>query len=200
MSDRDEMSGHTAVRGIDLLIARARAGEQDGADALMREIRPLVYRWAWVKTADADDADDVTQTVLLRVYQGIDRFEARSNFTSWLYRITANTATEMHRHRSVMQRLADRVRVIARPDRTATDPLDRIEGARVRNIASTIVESLPERQRVAFDLVDLQGFTPTEAADMLELNATTLRVHLLRARRTIRSRILAGDSHGTGYA
>jgi RNA polymerase sigma factor (sigma-70 family) len=99
-----------------------------------------------------------------------------------------------------MQRLADRVRVIARPDRTADDPLDRIEGARVRNIASTIVESLPERQRVAFDLVDLQGFTPTEAADMLELNATTLRVHLLRARRTIRSRILAGDSHGTGYA
>lgn len=89
-----------------------------------------------------------------------------------------------------MRRLADRLRGRARTEPAAGDPLERIESLRIRDVVSRILETMPERQRVAFDLVDLQGFTPAEAADMLESNATTLRVHLLRARRTIRSRII----------
>lgn len=191
------MSGNAVVRDLDALVARARTGERDGADALLREIRPLVYRWAWVKTADADDADDVTQMVLLRVHARITDFEGRSSFTSWLYRITANAAGEMHRRKGVMRRLADRVRALVRSDPAAADPLERIESKRIRDFVSRIIETLPERQRAAFDLVDLQGFTPAEAARMLESNATTLRVHLLRARRAIRSRMLDADSQNT---
>jgi RNA polymerase sigma-70 factor (ECF subfamily) len=190
MITRETMSGELAAHELDALAARARAGERDGADALLREIRPLVYRWAWIRTADADDADDVTQIVLVRVHERIVDFEGRSSFTSWLYRITANAAGELHRRRSVMRRLADRLRGRARTEPAAGDPLERIESLRIRDIVSRILETMPERQRVAFDLVDLQGFTPAEAADMLESNATTLRVHLLRARRTIRSRII----------
>lgn len=186
----DGMSGHAGTHELDPLIARARAGERDGSDALLRRIRPLVYRWAWVRTADADEADDVTQTVLLRVHENISAFEGRSSFTSWLYRITGNAAAELHRRKGVMRRLSDRIRGFARPASTTTDPVERIENGRIRDLVSRIIESLPERQRVAFDLVDLQGYTPAEAAEMLESNATTLRVHLLRARRAIRSRVL----------
>jgi RNA polymerase sigma-70 factor (ECF subfamily) len=188
------MSGELAAHDLDALAARARAGERDGADALLREIRPLVYRWAWIRTGDADDADDVTQMVLVRVHERIVDFGGRSSFTSWLYRITANAAGELHRRRGVMRRLVDRLRGRARTEPAAGDPLDRIESLRIRDIVSRIIETLPERQRVAFDLVDLQGFTPSEAADMLESNPTTLRVHLLRARRTIRSRIIGVPS------
>jgi RNA polymerase sigma-70 factor (ECF subfamily) len=188
------MSGELAAHDLDALAARARAGERDGADALLREIRPLVYRWAWIRTGDADDADDVTQMVLVRVHERIVDFGGRSSFTSWLYRITANAAGELHRRRGVMRRLVDRLRGRARTEPAAGDPIDRIESLRIRDIVSRIIETLPERQRVAFDLVDLQGFTPSEAADMLESNPTTLRVHLLRARRTIRSRIIGVPS------
>jgi RNA polymerase sigma-70 factor (ECF subfamily) len=188
------MSGELAAHDLDALAARARAGERDGADALLREIRPLVYRWAWIRTGDADDADDVTQMVLVRVHERIVDFGGRSSFTSWLYRITANAAGELHRRRGVMRRLVDRLRGRARTEPAAGDPLDRIESLRIRDIVSRILVTLPERQRVAFDLVDLQGFTPSEAADMLESNPTTLRVHLLRARRTIRSRIIGVPS------
>jgi RNA polymerase sigma-70 factor (ECF subfamily) len=194
MITRETMSGELAAHDLDALAARARAGERDGADALLREIRPLVYRWAWIRTGDADDADDVTQMVLVRVHERIVDFGGRSSFTSWLYRITANAAGELHRRRGVMRRLVDRLRGRARTEPAAGDPLDRIESLRIRDIVSRIIETLPERQRVAFDLVDLQGFTPSEAADMLESNPTTLRVHLLRARRTIRSRIIGVPS------
>jgi RNA polymerase sigma-70 factor (ECF subfamily) len=188
------MSGELAAHDLDALAARARAGERDGADALLREIRPLVYRWAWIRTGDADDADDVTQMVLVRVHERIVDFGGRSSFTSWLYRITANAAGELHRRRGVMRRLVDRLRGRARTEPAAGDPIDRIESLRIRDIVSRIIETLPERHRVAFDLVDLQGFTPSEAADMLDSNPTTLRVHLLRARRTIRSRIIGVPS------
>jgi RNA polymerase sigma-70 factor (ECF subfamily) len=194
MITRETMSGELAAHDLDALAARARAGERDGADALLREIRPLVYRWAWIRTGDADDADDVTQMVLVRVHERIVDFGGRSSFTSWLYRITANAAGELHRRRGVMRRLVDRLRGRARTEPAAGDPLDRIESLRIRDIVSRIIETLPERQRLAFDLVDLQGFTPSEAADMLESNPTTLRVHLLRARRTIRSRIIGVPS------
>lgn len=195
MTAREGMTGRTAASpGIDALVARARTGEQAGTDDLLREIRPLVYRWAWVRTADSDEAEDVTQTVLIRVHQRIHRFEGRSSFTSWLYRITANAATEQHRRRSALRRMMDRVRQLNRRTATTSDPIARIDNERTRTLVSRIVESLPSRQRVVFDLVDLQGYPPAEAAGMLDMNDTTVRVHLLRARRAIRSRLIAEAS------
>jgi DNA-directed RNA polymerase specialized sigma24 family protein len=54
---------------------------------------------------------------------------------------------------------------------------------------------LPARQREVFDLVDLQGYTPADAAAMLEMIGTPVRVHLLRARRRLRTRILEMHPH-----
>jgi DNA-directed RNA polymerase specialized sigma24 family protein len=54
---------------------------------------------------------------------------------------------------------------------------------------------LPARQREVFDLIDLQGYSPAEAAHLLAMNGTTVRVHLLRARRRLRTRILEMHPH-----
>jgi RNA polymerase sigma factor (sigma-70 family) len=195
MTAREGMTIRTAAtHDLEALVARARTGERAGTEALLREIRPLVYRWAWVRTSDSDEADDVTQTVLLNVHRRIHRFEGRSSFTSWLYRITANAAAEQHRRRKTVLRLVDRVRRLNHPEPATVDPIARIESERTRALVSQIVESLPARQRVVFDLVDLEGFSQAEAAGMLEMNATTLRVHLMRARRAIRGRLLARAS------
>lgn len=177
------------ARSLEPLVDRARSSWPEGADDLLREVRPLVYRWAWVRTADADDAEDVTQAVLLRVYERIEGFEGRSSFTTWLYRVTANAAAELGRRNGTWSRLRSRIGRVIEPS-TTPEPLRRIEAERTRELVETILDGLPERQRCALDLVDLQGYQPIEAAAMLEMNPTTLRVHLLRARRTVRRRIL----------
>jgi len=186
------IEGSSSRALLDSLVARVRDGSDDAVNDLLRVARPLVFRWAYVRTGDRDDAEDVTQKVLMRVHAGVREFEGRSSFTSWLYRITANTAAESYRTRGVFDRLKRRFRSIGHTTSVETDMVRVIEDGRVRDLIQSIVNGLPARQRTALDLVDLQGYTPGEAAEMESLNATTFRVHLMRARRTVRSRILAG--------
>ena len=71
------------------------------------------------------------------------------------------------------------------------DPLDEIELKRTLRLIRTFLAELPARQREVFDLVDLQGLKPVEAAEVLEMNPSTLRVQLMRARRRMRTEMLA---------
>ena len=183
---RDGMTGSADI--LEPLVERAREAGPRGVDALLRALRPIVYRWALVRTRDADDAEDITQSVLVSVHERIGDFEGRSRFTTWLYRVTANAAAQLYRKRGVRQRALeawDGMR-IDRVDLEANDPLDTIESDETRESIRTMMQKLSEAQRVAFDLVDLQGYPPAEAAAMLDVNGNTLRVHLMRARRTMR--------------
>lgn len=67
---------------------------------------------------------------------------------------------------------------------------------RTLQLIRTLLVELPPAQREIFDLVDLQGLKPSEAAGLLEMNPSTLRVHLLRARRRMRSEMLGRGAGG----
>ncbi len=191
------MSGSETTSSDDLLIRRAQKGEPEAFDELIRQKYRLIHRWALVKTGDADDADDVTQRVLIQLLKKLGTFRGRSSFNSWLYRITSNAAGELHRRKGA------RERAVAKWDEKQGDQgaglaeagvehrvLARIAGTEAAEMVRTFFSELPERQREVFDLVELQGNTAAETAQMLGMNASTVRVHLLRARRTLRARII----------
>lgn len=174
------------------LIARARRGDTAAFTELVRSCRSLVYRWSVVATGDPDDAEDVTQEVLVRLHGSLGRYRTGSRFTSWLYRITRNAATDRLRSRSRQRRL----REASSPAYAATTgerPDDRVIHDETDRIVRAFLDALPGRQRQALDLIDLQGHSPAEAAAMLGLDAGTVRTHLHRARRTLRARLL--DAH-----
>jgi RNA polymerase sigma-70 factor (ECF subfamily) len=182
-----------SLDSLESLSARARNGDAVALDELLRRVRPLVYRWAWVQTADADEADDVTQAVLLRVHAGLVSFDGRAAFTTWLYRITGNACVELFRRRSAWRRLrerwADHMRK-APSTKSGRDELERIAGDGTAAIIRVMMQSLSANQRAAIDLVDLQGYEPIEAARMLDMNPVTMRTHLLRGRKAIRAAML----------
>ena len=136
-------------------------------------------------TGDPDDAEDVAQAVLMKTLSAIGSFDGRSRVTSWVYRITRNASLDHQREKRQEQRLAES----RAPG--LEDPLDDIEMKRTLRLIRTLVTELPMMQREVFDLVDLQGLRPGEAARLLEMNPNTLRVHLLRARRRMRKEMLA---------
>lgn len=186
------MPAQTAAEPLDALAARARTGDEGAFAALAGAVRDQVRRWALVRTGDPDDAEDVAQDVVIRVHRGLARFEGRSRFTTWLYRLTANAAVEMSRGYGRRGRLHDAV--TAEEAGIAPELHDRIaemENARAAALVRSFFGELQGRQREVFDLVDLQGYTPAEAAEMLEIEPPTARVHLMRARRAIRERIVA---------
>ena len=179
------------------LAVRAGKGEREALGRLVGALRPLICRWALVITGDPDDAEDVAQVVLTRMMGSIQRFDGRSRVTSWVYRITRNASLDHQRWKRRDRRLAEK---LERLGQAATprleDPLDNIEMNRTVQLIRTLLRELPMRQREIFDLVDLQGLKPGEAAELLEMNPNTVRVHLLRARRTMRREMLA---RGPGY-
>ena len=174
------------------LVEGARQGERGARERLAGALRPLVCRWALVMTGDPDDAEDVAQVVLMKTLSSLASFDGRSRVTSWVYRITRNASLDRQREKRQVQRLADKAEWLAEAQAPELeDPLDEIEMRRTLRLIRTLVTELPMMQREVFDLVDLQGLRPAEAARLLEMNPNTLRVHLLRARRRMRREMLA---------
>jgi RNA polymerase sigma-70 factor (ECF subfamily) len=173
------------------LVEKAQAGDQQAFNDLLRGCHPLVHRWALSLTADPDDADDIAQDVLVRVHRNLAKYGARSRFTTWLYQVTRNAALDQRRSRERQERIATHeYRDELQPDRDRADRLEELHRSSVADLVKSFFEELPERQREVFDLVDLQDCKPVEVSEMLDMNPSTVRAHLLRARRTIRKRIL----------
>jgi RNA polymerase sigma-70 factor (ECF subfamily) len=171
------------------LIARARRGDTAAFTELVRSCRSLIYRWSVVATGDPDDGEDVTQEVLVRLHSHLGRYRTGSRFTNWLYRVTRNAATDRLRTRTRQRRLRDESRAMYTAA-TGNSPEARVIHDETDRIVRSFLEALPARQRQALDLIDIQGHSPAEAAAMLGLGAGTVRTHLHRARRTLRTRLL----------
>ncbi len=176
------------------LVRRAQDGDPRAFEELARAAYGRIHRWALVRTGDRDDAEDVAQAVLIQVFRKLNTYAGQSAFFSWLYRVTGNVAGELERRRSVESRGRRRFLMLVSGVRTPESSIVAdIEKREMRDLVRAFFEELPPRQREIFDLVDLQGFTPAEVADMLNMNPNTVRANLLKARRVLRRRMLARD-------
>lgn len=167
-------------------------------ERLLDALRPMVARWAVVLTGSPDHAEDVAQTVLLRVHRGLQDYSPLGRFSAWLYRITRNVVAD---HEKKDRR--DRARV----DGLSNEGLamwlgerrDALELLGEADQLRRFMTGLSPRQRAVLDLVELQGFSAAEAAEMLEISPATARVHLHRAKAAMGEALHAEEdrrSHG----
>ncbi len=178
---------------VDELARLAAGGDEAAFDALVRRCYRRIYRWALVRVGEPDEAEDVTQEVLVRLYRHLSSWEGRGRFTTWLYGVTRNAAAS-HAVPSGRRDPGEGVDPVARAVGGTEDLLIRRMHAKdVIEMIDRLLRELPARQRELFDLIDLQGFTPAEVAEMLDMNPSTVRVHLFKARSRIRGWILERD-------
>ena len=180
---------------LPFLIRQARAGDPSAFERLAGSYRDRIYRWALVRTGDEDDAEDATQEALVRLHRGLERFDGRSRFETWLYSVVRSATADVQRRKAKSLRLRERFAAWGLPE-TATDPLPVVDGLEVRRVGGLVrvfLEALPARQREAMDLVDLQGVGQVEAAERMGVSPGTFRTHLFRGRRAIRARLLVAE-------
>jgi RNA polymerase sigma-70 factor, ECF subfamily len=175
------------------LIALARTGEASAFAALVERWHARIHRWAFAWVDDADEADDVTQQVLVRLHLRLARFRGQAAFSTWVYRIARNAARDVLRARHRRRRALERLHALGGTDDAVPDPAEALDQRDAVATARTALAGLPARQREVFDLVDLQGYAPTEAAALLGLSDGTVRAHLFRARRAVRAAVLILD-------
>src|SRR5688572_17518125 len=157
-------------------------------------MRERVFRWALIITGDSDDAEDVAQQVSLSLHRNLTGFDERSRFTTWLYAVVRNAAIEIGRKAARKHEVQVDAEDLPQPISDDTEQqIDRIDNRRAANIVRAFFAELPPRQRELIELVDTQGRSAAEAAAIMQIEPETARVHLMRARRTIRIRMM--ESH-----
>jgi RNA polymerase sigma-70 factor, ECF subfamily len=170
------------------------SGAQDGDRGAFTRLAELVQRrvraWAASFTDDQDDADDVTQDVLILVHRRLPQFEGKSRFSTWLYSITKNVALDRRRRTKRRER---RLETMDAPVE-AIEMRDVLDESLLTQLVLRYFDELPARQREVFELSDIQGLSAPEVAERLGMKAVTVRANLFKARRTIRQRMLEHHS------
>jgi RNA polymerase sigma-70 factor, ECF subfamily len=154
-------------------IERAKAGDADAFEELVRLYLPHVYRFTLRLLRDVQGAEDATQDAFLNAYRGLPRFRWRSKFSTWLFSIAHNCAIESTR-RSARQDRA--LRELGTPRSSAPDPSLRVA-------LDAAIDALPDDLRRGFVTVEVFGFTYPEAAAILGWPIGTLKSRMHRARK-----------------
>lgn len=185
---------------LDELVAQARAGDREAFDDLVRATYADTYTLAHRLTGDDDDARDVAQEAYLRAYRGLRRFRGDAQFTTWLYRITANCASthlgrrRRHRHEELHDDLpVDDLRPVA-------DPGGRAEHGQLRERLTVALRNLPPRLRAVVVLRDIYDLPHEAIAAELGISESAAKVRLHRARRKLRDDVLLRDAAGAEEA
>lgn len=151
-----------------LLVARAKAGEPHAFDALVRRYRKRIFALALHLSGSNSDADDIVQDVFVRAYCALDQFEGRSEFFTWLYRLTINRALDARRARarrseSSIEEEDPRIERALEVD-AHNDPRRAAELRETYARALRALDALPAEMKTTLVLVALQGLSNAEAA------------------------------------
>ena len=184
------------------LIARLQAGDDTAVQELADRYRSRIFQLAMRYMKNREDAEEVTQDVLLKVYRKVNAFRGDAQLSSWIYRITFNTAmsrlrstrlaraAEQERDRALAAREDDdRSKPARQPADWSRMPDESVLRAQLREAVAEAIEELPEIYRAPVVLRDIQGLTTEEASSRLKLKDQTLKSRLHRGRVMLREKL-----------
>jgi RNA polymerase sigma factor (sigma-70 family) len=187
-----------------LLIARLQARDETAVHELAERYGSRIYQLALRQMKNPEDAEEVTQDVLMKVYRKIGAFRGDSALSSWIYRITFNTAMSRLRTsklaRAVRQHERNRdgedesLRAARQPADWSNMPDEELLRAQLRRAVVVAIQELPEIYRVPVVLRDIEGLTTEEASTRLHVKDQTLKSRLHRGRLMLRERLQAFTS------
>jgi RNA polymerase sigma-70 factor (ECF subfamily) len=168
------------------LVDAAKGGDRGALEELVRLTYTGTYTLAYRLTGHEEDAEDVAQEAYLRAYRSLRRFRGDAQFTTWLYRITANCAANLlaKRARTRTDALADDV--LLADSRAEHDPEASVAGVDERSRIAAALAGLPWRLRQVIVLRDIYDLPHGSIAKELGITEAAAKVRLHRARRRLR--------------
>ncbi|WP_343312669.1 RNA polymerase sigma factor [Brucella sp. BE17] len=181
-SNNSVASGAVAQRREnDALVKQAKTGDVAAFEQLVRSYYPFILKTAFRWLGNKSDAEDVTQSICMRLATIIESFDGRASFSSWLYRVTLNAVRDFQRSHQRRQRLVTRAAIIS-PDIMEPDQEDLLQ----LNDIWRKVRELPEKQRDAILLVYAEELSHAEAAKIMQCKEVTVSWHIHKARKLLK--------------
>jgi len=171
----------------ELIVEQIRSGQKELFRLLVRRYERAVYGMGLSFFRNAEDASDFTQEVFLKVFKNLSRFEGRSKFSTWMYKIAYNTAINGVNRRKEYRSLAEDVNYIEASDVETPERLLLRSAAKDAVLAS--LQDLPERYRVCIDLFFFYDCSYQEIEVITGLPVNTIKSHVYRAKKILREKL-----------
>ena len=168
----------------ELLLRRAQRGDADAFEQLMTPLENLIWRVCWHYTGHRETASDCAQEAMLKIWRSLDGYRGDCAFESWVYRIAANCSMDAMRKKK-----RDKSESIEPLREAGFDPADPEPGTEEKAIAADqhrklreCIALLPEDQREALVMTQLEGISYEEAASRLDVSEGTVKSRVNRAK------------------
>ena len=168
----------------ELLLRRARQGDADAFEQLMTPLEKLIWRVCWHYTGQRETASDCAQEAMIKIWRSLDSYRGDCAFESWVYRIAANCSMDAMRKKK-----RDRSESIEPLKEAGFDPADPEPGTEEKVIAAErkrqlreCITRLPEDQRDALVMTQLEGMSYEDAARRLDVSEGTIKSRVNRAK------------------
>ncbi len=177
---------------VDLLVARAKEGDQAAFTELVDLYGERIYNLGLRILKNQDDAADILQETFTAVYEKIGSFDGRSNFFTWLYRIATNFALmKLRKEKKTIYTDQDMEQQFDNPDSMQIHewrdlPLQDMLNNEFRKHLDEAVEKLPEIYRSVFILRDMENLSIRETGQILGITESNVKIRLKRARLYLR--------------
>lgn len=180
-----------------LLLERSKAGDVSAFEMLIEAYQKKIFNLAYRIVGNYDDAGDLAQEALIRIFRSIAGFKEQSSFSTWVYRITTNVCLDdirKKKNKKVIS-LDEEIRVEdgeMKRQIMSDDPLpDEVaEKEEMRRLVNDAINTLPEEQRLVISLRDIQGLTYDEIAEVLDCPSGTVKSRINRARQALKNVLL----------
>ena len=172
------------------LIGEIVSGNHAAFKNLMEKYQLQVFRTVMGFVHTKEDAEDVTQDIFVRVYQSLSTFQHESEFSTWLYRITLNMSLNFLR-RNGKNRFRQSLETIFSLHSEEKTPLEELESAERDRRIRMAIDSLPEKQRMAFILSRYEELPQKKIAAVMNSSEGAVEQLLQRAKENLKKKLTA---------
>ena len=178
------------------LIRQCQKGDVQAFRQLVERYEDRIYGLACSILGDPEAAKDAAQEAFIRVYRALGKFEGRSSFYTYLYRITTNVCLTFAQRE---QRRPDRVSIEGMQEASdmtldrslgTDEPQNDIERIGLREEIQKVLDYLSPEHRAVVIMKDIEGFSQEEIADVLDVSVGTVKSRLSRARARLRDLLM----------
>jgi len=186
MSNKPEPINQSNEISNSELVRKSQLGEKDAFEQLVIRHQDLVFSLAYKLTGNREMANDVAQEAFIRAWKAIEKFRGDSTFSTWIYRITVNTAWTLRKkarkHNTL--NIEDTYEPIVIDEKK--DPELVAINSDLSSVLINALDKIPIEQRIIVELKNIEGRSHKEIADYLDISVTAAKVRLHRAHQKLR--------------
>ena len=186
MSNKSEASNHSDETSNSELVRKSQLGDKAAFEQLVIRHQDLVFSLAYKLTGNREMANDVAQEAFIRAWKAIEKFRGDSTFSTWIYRITVNTAWTLRKKAKKHNTLNidDTYEPIVIDEKK--DPELVAINSDLSSVLINALDKIPIEQRIIVELKNIEGRSHKEIADYLDISVTAAKVRLHRAHQKLR--------------